>query len=419
MFSKKGAVVAQRSVWVAGGYQSDFSRNSQREGHDISDLVGEAVAGTLENAGVAPEQIESVHVGNAFGQLFTGQGQLGAMPATVEPALYAKPSARHEAACASGSVAISAAMTEIEAGRADCVLVIGVEQERNVRGGEATAYLGAAAWIGHEGEEARFMWPYMFSSLVDEYDRRYGIDESHLHAIAALNFAQAKDNGLAQTREWNLDSQSFTDDEEANPIVEGRLRRTDCSQITDGAVGVVLVSDRLASTFSATRRRRAGRILGWGHTTGPLSLQQKTERSRDDPYVFPHVRQAFQLACERAKIAGVLDLDGVEVHDCFSITEYMAIDHLGITGPGESWKAVENGDLCRTGATPVNPGGGLIGIGHPVGATGVRMLWDATRQVTGQAEACQVPGAKRFGTLNIGGSATTVVSFVVGAEPDD
>ena len=114
-------------------------------------------------------------------------------------------------------------------------------------------------------------------------------------------------------------------------------------------------------------------------------------------------------------IADVSALDGIETHDCFSMSEYMAIDHFGITGPGESWKAVENGELERDGTIPVNPSGGLIGVGHPVGATGVRMLHDAARQVTGQAGDCQVDGAATFATLNIGGSLTTTVSFVVTA----
>jgi acetyl-CoA C-acetyltransferase len=108
------------------------------------------------------------------------------------------------------------------------------------------------------------------------------------------------------------------------------------------------------------------------------------------------------------------DLDGIETHDCFTMSEYAAIDHFGITAPGESWKAVESGELAIGGRIPVNPSGGLIGVGHPVGATGVRMLLDAYRQVTDQAGAYQVPGARTFATLNIGGSTTTTVSFVVG-----
>ena len=401
--------MSSRSVWIAGSYQSDYARNYAREGLEISDMIAEAVAGTLESAKTSPEDVEAIHVGNAFGQLFTGQGQLGAMPATVNDALWGKPAARHEAACASGSIAILSAMADIEAGHYDCVLVIGVEQERNVPGTQAPQYLGAAAWIGHEGQDAKFMWPYMFSELADEYDRRYGLDDRHLHAIAELNMRNAKANPLAQTRKWTFGPGSFAADDADNPIVEGRLRRTDCSQVTDGTAGVLLVSDR-------HRAKKHARIAGWGHGTAGLSLQAKFDRSHGQPYVFPHVRQVVQDAFRRAHIVDVTKLDGIETHDCFSMSEYMAVDHFGITGPGESWKAVENGDLERDGTIPVNPSGGLIGVGHPVGASGVRMLRDAARQVTGQAGETQVKDARTFATLNIGGSLTTTVSFVVTGE---
>jgi acetyl-CoA acetyltransferase len=218
-------------VWIAGSYQSDYARNYAREGLEISDMVAEAVTGILDSAGLSANDVDAIHVGNAFGQLFTGQGQLGAMPATVEPA-----------------------------------------------------------------------------------------------------------------------------------------------------------------------------------------LQAKFDRSQGQPYVFPHVRQVVKDAFRRARLADVTILDGIETHDCFSMSEYMAIDHFGITGPGESWKAVENGDLERDGAIPVNPSGGLIGVGHPVDASGVRMLRDAALQVTGQAGDTQVDNARTFATLNIGGSLTTTVSFVVTRE---
>jgi acetyl-CoA C-acetyltransferase len=411
----KGGSMAN-DVWVLGGYQSDFAGNLAREGREISDLVGEVTEGTLADAGIDAEDVGTIHVGNAFGQLFNGQGQLGAMPATIDARLWGVPAARHEAACASGSVAVLAAMAELEAGRYDCALVLGVEQERNVPGAKAPEYLGAAAWIGHEGEEATYMWPYMFSAIADEYDQRYGLDDAHLRAIAELNFRNARTNPRAQTRGWDLTDASFSDDDVANPVVEGRLRRTDCSQVTDGGAGVVLVSDRF---LEAHPGRRAARIEGWGHATASLALGPKLARSRGEDHVFPHVRRAVTDAFARAGIGGVDGLDGIETHDCFTISEYVAIDHFGITGPGESWKAVENGDLERDGSIPVNPSGGLIGVGHPVGATGVRMLLDATRQVTGRAEDTQVDGARRFATLNIGGSLTTTVSFVVGAHPEE
>lgn len=403
-------------VWVLGGYQTDFARNWTAEGLEIDAMVAEAAQGAVDAAGVEASMIGTIHVGNAFGQLFTGQGHLGAMPATVDPAWWGVPASRHEGACASGGLAMLAAMADLESGRYDTALVLGAEIERTVRGGQAAEYMRAAAWAGHEGEDAKVVWASMFSKVADEYDRRYGLDDAHLRAIGKLNLENAKANPLAQTRAWAFAPESFAADDQANPVVEGRLRRHDCSQVTDGAAAVVLVSSRFLEQHPHLRRRPRSLVAGWGHRTVGLPLAQKLAQSRDLPYVLPHVRETVLQAFARAGVGGVEDLDLIETHDCFSASEYAAIDHFGLTAPGESWKAVESGDIAAGGRVPVNPGGGLIGIGHPVGATGVRMVLDAHRQVTGQAEAMQVPGARVAATLNIGGSATTTVSFVLRRE---
>jgi acetyl-CoA C-acetyltransferase len=141
-------------------------------------------------------------------------------------------------------------------------------------------------------------------------------------------------------------------------------------------------------------------------------LSRKFARSADNPYVMPHVRAAVLDAFRRAEVPDVDGLSGIETHDCFAMSEYLAIDHFGITAPGESWKAVDAGEVAISGRIPVNPSGGLIGGGHPVGASGVRMVLDAHKQVLGRAGDYQIPGASRFGTLNIGGSTTTTVAFV-------
>ncbi|KRF48525.1 acetyl-CoA acetyltransferase [Terrabacter sp. Soil811] len=404
-------------VWVLGGSQTDFARHLTREGRDVSDLVGEIVDRTFEASRSGAAEVEVIHVGNAFGQLFTGQGHLGAMPATVRPDLWGVPAARHEAACASGGVALLAAMADLRAGHYDCALVLGVELEKTVPGDEAATHLGAAAWVGHDGEGARFMWPHVFSAIADEYDRRHGLDEAHLRAIAALNLANARRNPHAQTRGWDVPDLTGPDatDDTRNPVVEGRIRRYDCSQVTDGAAGVVLVSDAWLRDHPG--RRPVARIEGWGHRTVGLGLRQKLDRDRDELYVLPHVRRAVTDAFDRAHVI-LEDLDGFEVHDCFTPTEYLAIDHIGLTGPGESWKAVEDGSIALGGRLPINPSGGLIGGGHPVGASGIRMLVDAAKQVSGTAGDYQVEGARTFGTLNFGGSTATTVSLVVGAVAD-
>jgi acetyl-CoA C-acetyltransferase len=397
------------NVWILGGYQSDFARNFTKEGRDFADLTCEVVDSTLAVAEVDAADIAVVHVGNAFGEMFARQGHLGAMPASVHDGLWDKPASRHEAACASGSVATLAAIANLRSGAYRTALVVGVELEKTVPGDTAAQHLGAAAWTDHEGSDAKFMWPYMFDRVADEYDRRYGIDEAYLRAIAQVNFANARANPNAQTRGWTVPD-PLTDDDDANPVIEGRLRRFDCSQMTDGGAGIVLVTDDYLRDHPGARP--IARIDGWGHRTVGLGLQQKLDRSAEDPYVLPHVRGAVLDAFERADVT-LDDLDGFEVHDCFTPSEYLAIDHIGLTGPGESWKAIENGDIEIGGQLPINPSGGLIGGGHPVGASGVRMLVDAAKQVSGAAGDYQVDGAKTFGTLNFGGSTATTVSFVV------
>jgi acetyl-CoA C-acetyltransferase len=402
------------NVWILGGYQSDFARNLTREGVDFAGLTAEIVASTLQAAKIDATDIGVVHVGNAFGEMFAAQGHLGAMPATVVDGLWDTPSSRHEAACASGSIAALAAIADLRSGAYETALVVGVELEKTVPGDTAARHLGAAAWTGHEGQDAKFMWPSMFSRVADEYDRRYGIEESHLRAIATVNFANARRNPNAQTRDWTVPDLIAGDslEDEVNPIVEGRIRRFDCSQMTDGGSGVVLVTDNYLREHPEAKP--LARIEGWGHRTVGLGMQQKLDRSAEDPYVMPHVRRTVLDAFDRAHVT-LDDLDGIEVHDCFTPSEYLAIDHVGLTGPGESWKAIENGEIELGGRLPINPSGGLIGGGHPVGASGVRMLFDAAKQVSGTAGAYQVEGAGTFGTLNFGGSTATTVSFVVGS----
>lgn len=402
-------------VWILGGYQSDFARNLSKENRDFADLTREVADGTLTAAKVDAADLAAagvVHVANAFGEMFARQGHLGAMPATVCDDLWDTPATRHEAACASGSVATLAAMADLRSGAYRVALVVGLELEKTVPGDTAAEHLSAAAWTGHEGAEARYLWPSMFAQVADEYDRRYGLDDTHLRAIAQLNFANARRNPNAQTRGWTIPD-PITDDDATNPLTEGRLRRFDCSQMTDGGAGLVLVSD--AYLRDHRDARPIGRIDGWGHRTVGLGLRQKLDRvAQGDsaPYLLPHVRATVLDALRRARVT-LDDLDGIEVHDCFTPSEYLAIDHIGLTGPGESWKAIENGEIEIGGRLPINPSGGLIGGGHPVGASGVRMLLDAAKQVSGIAGDYQVENAEAFGTLNFGGSTATTVSFVV------
>ncbi|MFO0695508.1 MAG: acetyl-CoA acetyltransferase [Polyangiales bacterium] len=405
------------AVYILGGDQTDFAEPWSRRGLGLFEMMESAVRGALSNTELAPEDVDASHVANFVGELFAGQGHLGGFFAAIDPGFEGKPSSRHEAACASGSIAVLAAQAEILAGLHDCVVVVGVEQMRNVKGDVAAKHLAAAAWVGKEAEEATYCWPYMFSKLADEYEARYGLDARHLARIGEINLLNAKRNPRSQTRGWGFNEKSFTPDEKENPIIEGRIRKHDCSQVTDGACAVVLASERFARAWAEKRGKKLedlSVIRGFGHRTSTMLYSEKIAKSRGERHVFPQVRGTIEDAFRRAGIPDVSGVDLIETHDCFTPTEYMAIDHFGITAPGEAWKAVEDGRIELGGSIPINPSGGLIGCGHPVGATGIRMLLDGHRQVTGAAGDYQVEGARTAATLNIGGSATTIVSFVVG-----
>ncbi|MEX2279518.1 MAG: acetyl-CoA acetyltransferase [Acidimicrobiia bacterium] len=404
-----------RKIHILGGYQTDFADNWTTVGKTAFEGLSEAVLGALADASVDPSEVDAFEVGNFVGELFLGQGQLGGMVASIDPAFAGKPGARHEAACASGSVAAMSAISRIEAGWSDVVVVVGMEQMRNVDAVTAADHLGAAMWRGEEGQEAKYPWVNQFSQIADAYAERWGLDDAHLGAIAEKNFDNAKRNPKAQSRAWSFEPAAFGPDDDLNPIIEGRLRRQDCGRITDGAAAVVLCSGAYASRHASRTGNDVAtfpRISGWSTATAPMLLETKLRAAPEDGPMFPHVARVIAEARQMAQTE-IDHIDLVETHDCFTISEYLAYDHLGMSAPGKAWQVVETGAARMDGHLPVNPSGGLIGGGHPVGATGVRMLVDAASQLRGTAGDTQVEGARTAQTLNIGGSMTTVASFVV------
>jgi acetyl-CoA C-acetyltransferase len=383
-------MAAGSDVYVLGGYQTDFARNWTKENKHFSALMREGVLGALESCDIAPEEVESAPVGNFAAELYCMQGHLGAFFTEVDPAFSGLPTARHEAACASGSIALLAASAEIEAGRYDLQAVVGIEQMKTVSPTQGGAYLGTAAWYSQEADGIEFPFPKLFGRLGDEYDKRYGLKDEHLAEISRINYANGKRNPNAQTRTWYMNKEHALCRTDDNPAVGGRIRIADCSQVTDGAVCVFLASRDYAEKWARGQGRKLGdipRIKGWGHNTARLKFDDKVAESADSEYILPHVRSTITSAWKRAGIDGVGQIDAIETHE-------------------EGWLEI-------AGKHPINPSGGLIGAGHPVGATGVRQLLDCYLQVTGQAGDYQVEGASTAQTLNIGGSGTTSVSFIL------
>lgn len=404
-----------RPVYILGGSQSDFSRNIAKEGETLFDLFRDTLLTGLDDVKLDAGEIGVCHAGNFVSDLFTGQAHLGGFFAEADDGFYGTATTRHEAACASGSMAIMAAMADIESGRYESACVLGIEQMKNVDGKSAANNLAAAAWRGQENTDAQYLWPAQFAELLEVYSERYALDRQWLQEISENAFSNAKRNPLAQTRKWHITADHLTENDELNPLIEGRLRKQDCGQVTDGAAMLVLASESFAADWCKRRGialDRVPKIAGWGHAGAPLRLSSKLSRTESQGLVFPHVNKAVNDAVSRAGLSGAEQFDGIELHDCFSITAYMLIDHLGLAPAGEAWRVIEKG-ISPADKLAVNPSGGLIGLGHPVGATGVRMLRDAALQVSGQAGEIQVDGARTMATLNVGGSTTTVASFVV------
>jgi acetyl-CoA C-acetyltransferase len=407
-----------KTVYILGGYQTDFARNWARENKHIAALMREAYQGSIDATNLDAGDIKAAFIGNFAAELYCMQGHLGAFFVDFDRRFAGLPTMRFEAACASSAVAALAAMAHIQAGIYDLICVIGVELMKTADSAKGGDYLGTAAWYEKECVGIEFPFPKLFGKLGDEYDNRYGLDNKHLARIAEINYTNARNNPNAQTRDWFMSFEHACATGKYNSTVSGRIKTTDCSQITDGAACLYLASQNYASKYAERRGLRLEKIpqiLGWGHTTARIEFASKVTDSADSEYVLPMTRKAITDAYSRAGIKDCWDLDAIETHDCFTTSEYMAIDHFGLTKPGESWKAIEEGTITMGGKLPINPSGGLIGCGHPVGATGTRQLLDAYKQVTGNAGDYQVPGAKRVATLNIGGSATTNVCFIVGS----
>ena len=411
-------------IW--GGAQTDFARNWTREGKNEVALLSEVIEDALEKTGLSFADIRKLNkenrvacfVGNFIAENYINQGHLGALLTEVNPAFYGVPSARYEAACASSSVALDVAVSKIASGEYDLAVVVGWELMKTVSSKECGDILGRAAYYEKEAKGIDFPFPKLFEKLAMRTMDKYNLDETRymnaLAKISAINYENAGRNPLAQTRTWFMDYEQAKCREN---LVGEKLAVTDCSQVTDGAAVVILASRKLTEEYNKDLREVAV-VKGFGHRTAPMIFEKKMEESKECDYILPWTRQAVEDAYRRSGLT-VDDVDVFETHDCFTSSEYVAISSFGISEPGKEMEAIETGRIAFHGDKPINPSGGLIGCGHPVGASGCRMFLDLYRQICGKAGEYQVK--KADGTLprngmmlNIGGTATTNYVFVVG-----
>ena len=383
---------------IIGWAHLPFGKHADK---DIESMMVEAGANALKHAGVAPKDIDAIFVGH-FNAGFSVQDFPSSLSFGIDPALRFKPATRVENACATGSAAVHQGIKEIAARQARLVLVIGVEHMTNNDDAAIGRNLLKASYVKEEADTPGG-FAGVFGRIAELYFQRYGDQSDALARIAAKNHRNGVDNPYAQIRK-DLGYEFCRNVSDKNPLVAGPLKRTDCSLVSDGAAALVL-----ADLDTALAADRAVVIRSVAQVNDFLPMRAR------DIVQFEGCSLAWSRALAKAKLT-LDDLSFVETHDCFTIAELIEYEAMGLTPPGEGHRAIEEGWVERDGRLPVNPSGGLKAKGHPVGATGVRMIAELTDHVTGRAGDRQVEGAKLGAAHTLGGPGMVSTVCVVGAD---
>ncbi len=376
-------------VHVLGVGMTQFGKHPDK---DAADLGSAAFMEAVADAGVDPRQVEAAYCGHVFQGMVTGQRIL------AQVGLAGLPLSNVENACSSGATAIREASLAIRAGEHDVVVAVGTEHL-------TTKFRGALTPDPSDPEAAvGATMPGVYAMRARRYMEEFGMTRHQLALVAVKNKRNAAANPLAHFRK----EITVEDVLESRPIADP-LRLHDCSPVTDGAAAVVLVSDRVAKKLGGGR---AIRLAASTLFTGTVDVEPTTMTFE------PLTQKTAQAAYEKAGI-GPEDVDFAEVHDCFSIAEVLRVEGLGLFEQGTYPGAVERGEADIGGRLPINPSGGLLGKGHPLGGTGVAQVVELVRQLRGEAGVRQIEGAKvglahcRGGkAVGIEGAACTVQVLV-------
>jgi acetyl-CoA C-acetyltransferase/acetyl-CoA acyltransferase len=390
-----------------GSGRKEFSPRGPRPGleHYIQAAGSEALAQIDD-----PAALDEGVIGNFMAARFNRQGHLGSLMTIIHPSLEYKPALRVEGACASGGLALATGIRSVLSGLADSVLVLGVEVQNTVKALYCADYLaGAAHFAGERKEGAAFLFPDLFSQRAGAYLAKVGAEPGRAAMARWYRNAveHARLNPLAQEHHNRVEDLDALGRTAPNPrSFTENLNQYDCSKVSDGAAAIIVASAEGLRRLGV-ERADAVEVAGLGQATANLTLPPP------DPTELTTSKLAVQRALAMAGI-GARDAGVFEVHDCFSITGLLSVEALGLAEPGLGAERVLSGATARTGEFPVNTGGGLVGYGHPTGATGVRMAVDLWRQLTGRAGSYQVPLAKDHGVMvSMGGNDKTVVSLVL------
>ncbi len=358
-----------------------------------ADMLVEAAHGAYGQAQVEPDQVDAYWLGTM------GSGLSGLVLSEALKIPY-KPVTHVENFCATGSEALRNACYAVASGAYDLVMAIGVEKLKD--SGFSGLVVGSPA---DDGTRPELTPPAVFSLLVPAYAKKYGVDEDQLKDVLARiawkNHANGAKNPKAQFRK-EVPIEAI----KASPRVAGMLGVFDCSGVADGSAAAIVCRAEDAHRYTDTPIF----VKALSFVAGPAEGYMKQD------YDFTSFSEVVASAEDAYKQAGVTnpreEISMAEVHDCFTPTELVLMEDLGFSPRGQAWKDVLDGRFDLEGPQPVNPDGGLKSFGHPIGASGLRMMYEMWLQLRGKAGERQIADPKLGLTHNLGGAPGRCVSFV-------
>lgn len=378
-----------RNTNIVSGAQTKFG---VLEGISLREMFAEAVQKATVDSDIPKEDIQAAFIGTFIPEMLVHQGHTA--PLLLDFAgMKGIPATRHEAACASGATALRAGIMAIESGLYDTVLVAAAEKMTSVSTNRATEALAAAADDDFESSVG-LTFPGVFAIAAVAHMQEYGTTEEDMARVAVKAHKNAAKNPLAQFQK------EITLEKAMTPrYISWPLKLFDCSPISDGAAAIVLTSNEKAKQYTDLPVK----IIGTGQASASMNLCDRQNLTSFESSVLASKR-AYEMAG-----LGPKDMDFAVVHDCFTIAEIIAMEDIGFFKPGEAAKAVSDGITEMDGDKPINPMGGLKGVGHPVGATGVKQAVVVYRELIGDAGANQISKHNVGMQHNFGGTGATCV----------
>ena len=378
-------------IAVLGAYQTKFGELWNKS---LNDLILEACLGAIKDAGVKKTQLQMAFISNKLAGNLSNQNHLSSL--LTEILGISIPVIRVEAACASGGVAVSQACMAINSGEYDLILVVGVEKMTDLDIKKVSTGLMSAA--GVDEQESGLSFVGLYALMAKKYIEKFKATEKDLALPAVKNHFHASFNEKAQ-----FPFPISLDRVLESPVIADPLRLLECSPVSDGAAALILASPKFAKKIS----KKNVYITASKQASESLSLNKRKSLTE-----IISTKKAAKKAYQQAGL-GPKDLSLLEVHDCFSIAEIIALEDLGVYKKGDGYIAQRNGEVKLGGQRPVNLSGGLKACGHPVGATGVKQIVEIVNQLKKRCGKRQTAHPLVGLTHNIGGTGGTAVVHIL------